>query len=148
MSGQSERMPTAEMLRNIEREWSVLLEEIAKVPADRAAEPGVTGEWSVKDLLGHVAFWDDQVLEDIARDRQGLPPLQNDWQAMNDRSFAERKELSYERQLRDFDDSHRAVIEALSAIDEIDPQIVGVDTWEHYTEHAAEIRAWRERNGF
>ena len=33
-------------------------EFLAAIPADELQQPGANGEWSAKDLIGHVTFWD------------------------------------------------------------------------------------------
>ncbi len=41
-----------------------VLNLLAKVPEGERATPGIGGgEWSVKDLLGHLAFWEELALE-------------------------------------------------------------------------------------
>jgi len=39
----------------------------------------VIGEWSLKDLFGHLAFWDDHATEEIERALAGLPREDNAW---------------------------------------------------------------------
>ena len=38
--------------------WHALLAEVDGIPGERQEEPGAAGGWSVKDVLGHVAYWD------------------------------------------------------------------------------------------
>lgn len=33
-------------------------EALAQVPAAHLTQPGVNGEWSVKDILAHIAWWE------------------------------------------------------------------------------------------
>lgn len=48
----------AELLSDIEREHDALLALLADIPADRYGEAGVWGDdWSVHDLLAHLAEW-------------------------------------------------------------------------------------------
>ena len=60
--------------------WGRLLSGVGRVPIDRTEEPGVTGDWSLKTLLGHIAFWDQFEIEHIAN-RHELGEI--DWQPIN-----------------------------------------------------------------
>ena len=41
------------------------------IPADRREQPGVCGEWSIKDLLGHLAYWDEVRIARLEADAAG-----------------------------------------------------------------------------
>ncbi len=62
-------------LERIEASWRELTEALAGIPEERLTEPGVAGEWSVKDLMGHIAFWDEQALLAAERHLAGQPPV-------------------------------------------------------------------------
>ena len=38
---------------------------LAGLPEERIDEPGVCGVWSVKDLVHHVAYWENNVAEEL-----------------------------------------------------------------------------------
>lgn len=134
-------------LEHLARSWQNLLDADAGIPEERMVEPGVVGEWSVKDVLAHVAYWDNDRLERIDRFVNGLPePDETDWQAVNERVYAERRDWPLADVRRDLLDTHERLLTALCHAPGYDHALLQED-WEHYDEHAAEIRAWRARVG-
>src|SRR5215211_2477033 len=61
------------LLLRIEEAWRQLFAVLDDIPEERLSDPGVIGEWSLKDLFGHLAFWDDHATEEIERALAGLP---------------------------------------------------------------------------
>jgi Mycothiol maleylpyruvate isomerase N-terminal domain len=121
-------------LEQVNSSWQSLQQAIEGISDERMAEPGVAGEWSVKDLLAHVAYWDDP----------DLPDSGGDWQPINERVASERANWSLAEVRNNLTETHERMLTALRAKPDIDPgQVIG--DWEHYDEHAAEIRAWREK---
>jgi hypothetical protein len=138
----------AEMLDRIAGAWREWLVAIEDLPDDRVDEPGVCGHWSVKDLVPHMALWDLQAVEDIDRHLAGLPGRRNDWQGMNDDSARISRPGLYRLQLVEMHAAHRRLIEAVRDLDDhMDPEMIAVDTWDHYPEHTAQVRAWRAASG-
>src|SRR5947208_7237268 len=45
------------LLRRLDKAWAALKESYAGLSDRQLTEPGVTGDWSVKDTLAHVATW-------------------------------------------------------------------------------------------
>ena len=150
----AEREPPAhrdELIARVEEAWRRLLTAIEGTPDERLAEPGAAGDWSVKDLFGHVAFWDEHALTEIDRALQGLPREDNEWQAMNDADYAARRERTAHEQRAAMHLAHAALMERLRAIANSDAAQVDagirVDTYEHYDDHLQGIEQWRQRAG-
>jgi uncharacterized protein (TIGR03083 family) len=127
-------MTRDDILAQIDASWTNLTDAIPGIPADRFAEPGVCGDWTVKDLLGHVAFWDRVGADHAARELAGEPKPdgESDWPV--------------DQILTELETAHRAFLDAYRALPNLRPAHVQED-WEHYDEHAAEIRSWRKREG-
>ena len=51
-------MKKEQLLGKIDVAWSALQESYAGLSESQLTEPGVTGEWSVKDILAHVTTWE------------------------------------------------------------------------------------------
>jgi uncharacterized protein (TIGR03083 family) len=136
-----------EIIARVEQSWTALNAALDGIPPDRLAEPGVCGDWSVKDLLGHVAFWDRHAVETFRRRAAGEEPEGIDWRAANDRDAAAKANRDFASQQTEFDDAHAEIVDTLRSTPNLDPDQIKVDTWDHYDEHAAEIRAWRQREG-
>lgn len=133
-------MTKQDVLSAIDREWNAWLAELARVPAERRETP-VVGDWSVKDLVGHVALWDTQVLEDISRHLRGLPPLENDdTQQRNDTAWARNRSRGSDELEQEMHAAHARMLDAIGQASGVDAEQVAVDTWEHYAEHGDELR--------
>jgi hypothetical protein len=141
-------MTKEEILAQIDRSWANFTEAIAGLPADRLGESGVSGHWSAKDVIGHVAFWDRYTAEQAQRQLSGEPEPdgEHDWQALNDQDQAAKADWEAVRILAELDAAHVKILTAYRALPTLDADNVKED-WEHYDEHAAEIRAWRARAG-
>ena len=134
--------PVSEMLPLIDQAWSRFQAALDRVPAARIAEPGVCEQWSVKDLIGHVAFWDGQVIDDIDGYIARRPALKNPWNDWNAAEAAKRAGMSIEVLFAELTATHERMLARLSSVTEIDLEMIAVDTWEHYVEHAQEIERW------
>jgi hypothetical protein len=144
------------------QEWRAV---IAEVPAERLAEPGVSGEWSVKDIVAHVAFSEWWLAEFIrARAWPAVPDAMNvaDADERNAAYFALRRHDAAEVILDEAARWHNELVEAIVAASDAeiaDTALLGMppgDRWRfdslvqgagvrHYPEHIAAIRAWLAR---
>jgi len=141
-------------LERLERSWRGLTEALEGIPEERLGEPGAVGRWSVKDVMGHVAFWDEQALLAAERHLAGQPPVRvPDWEGMNERQAVARADRSAAEQRAEMGRAHELIVALLESRPPLDPAAVGLcgcleeDTYQHYDEHARDIRAWRERVG-
>jgi hypothetical protein len=143
----------AAKLARLDATWRALLDAIDGIPEHRLTEPGVCGEWSMSDLLGHIAFWDRYGLE-RGRDSLEQRPFQSvPWEEMNEQDVAQRRGRAPAENRADMETAHAEML-AFVAVAPRDPDLLlpmlvrmGMDTDDHYEEHAAEIRAWRMREG-
>ena len=126
--------------------WSRWLQTLDQVDPARRDEKVLDDNWSIKDLVAHTTFWDAEVLTDIQRWQHGRPPVSNDWQRMNDESHAAHKVRPYDLLRVEMHLVHQVVRDAVSQLPENCPEElierIAVDTWDHYDEHARQIRAW------
>ena len=138
-------MTKDEILRQIDESWAALNAALDGIPESALARPGVCGNWSITDLLGHIAFWDRQALEEARRRAAGEAPRRLDWQAMNEENAAANAQRDLADLKAEFDSVHAELVSTLGSLETLYPESIKVDTWEHYDEHAADIRGWRER---
>ncbi|HET8522724.1 MAG TPA: maleylpyruvate isomerase N-terminal domain-containing protein [Thermomicrobiales bacterium] len=146
-----------ETLQQIDRSWANLLDALDGVPAESGAEPGACGEWSVKDLAGHIAFWASQAGPIATRQASAAPKPEGDndggsdggtdFQAINEEVAAKNSARSYDDLTRELHETHQQMVETLRNLPTLDPDWVAGNTFEHYDEHAAEIREWRRQRG-
>jgi hypothetical protein len=140
--------PLPPPLDRIEAAWRRWLDVLARVPDERAAEPGVTETWSVKDLIGHVAFWDEYAIVRCQEWLAGKPHGNVDWQQMNDADAAAGADLTLDEQRLRQETNHAALLAFLGEL-ALDPERaaslyerISDDTDIHYDDHAGQIAAW------
>jgi hypothetical protein len=121
-------------------------------------EPGVTGDWSVKDLLAHVTIWEEEALKHLpAIIAGGRPPRYSvtygGIDAFNARMVEQRRALSLSELLRQTEDTHRQLLEFIQHMpaEHVTRETrarrrLRLDTYSHYPIHTAMIHAWRERH--
>ena len=61
--GTSTTMKKQQVLQKLEQAWMGLQESHAGLSDAQLREPGVLGEWSVKDILAHVTAWEEEALK-------------------------------------------------------------------------------------
>jgi uncharacterized protein (TIGR03083 family) len=148
----------ADVLRSLDHSWNELHAVIDSMSENEMLEPGVVEEWSVKDLLGHIAFWANRAantLTDVEAGR-GDQVLGTESQAETDewnaREAEARKGKSLAEIREEFERAHQAARAALEPFpeDKLDEPFkernvvfsFGADTFAHYQEHASQIKAW------
>ena len=140
-----------ETLRRIAASWGRWLESFAGIADDRLSEPGACDGWSVKDLIGHVAYWDADALADIERIMTGGSWQPQDVDARNAAAATANANRGLNELRTEMVRLHDAVVVALRGLAPDDPRTrqicreIAEDTWQHYDEHTAHVRAWRAR---
>src|SRR5205807_10077313 len=56
-------MDKQQLLKQLEKAWTTIEESYAGLSDAQLTEPGVMGEWSVKDILAHVTTWEEEALK-------------------------------------------------------------------------------------
>jgi hypothetical protein len=149
------------MLRDLDAAWDDLQAVLGSLDEIEMQQPGITGDWSVSDLLGHMAFWarrSAEALRLLAAGRESeieAPANEQELDAWNAREAAGRGGLTPAETLAECTRSHQAARSALAAAD---PERLGIevkgwttahrfaeDTSRHYREHAEQIRAWQRQ---
>ena len=124
---------------------------LAGLPEERIDEPGACGVWSVKDLVHHVAYWENHEAAEIEGLLRGEPRPDHGegdwWQAVNDAVAPTWKARSYVDARRELTDAHTRLVAALDGFKSGDEPDVGADTWEHFDEHRADIDRWKAESG-
>ena len=145
------------LLRRLDHAWKALQESYAGLSEGELVEPGVTGTWSVKDIIAHVTWWEEEALAHLPVILAGgRPPRYSvaygGIDAFNAKMTKQRRDLSLAEVLRHRDDVHRRLIVLVRSAPET--QVTGetrfrrrlrLDTYGHYPKHALAIRGWRER---
>ena len=145
------------ILDRLERAWRDFEEAHAGLSDEDMLRPGVTGLWSVRDLLAHVTWWEEEALKHLPLIlRGGTPPrykiAYGGIDAFNALLTERKKSLSL-RQVRDeHAATHRRLVAYLESVPEDQfrsaarfSRRLRLDTYAHYPLHAAAIRKWRSR---
>ncbi len=149
-------MDRQQLLKRLNKAWAALKESYTGLSDARLTEPGVTGDWSVKDILAHVTTWEEEALKHLPLIMAGgRPPryaTSGGIDAFNARMTEQKRGLSLSDVRRQLDETHRRLVDFIRSAPE--DQLAGetrfrrrlrLDTYSHYPLHAEAIRAWRER---
>ena len=142
------------LLARLGSAWAELQESYAGLPDAMLLEPGVMGEWSLKDVLAHVNTWEEEALRHLpVIAHGGTPPryaASGGIDAFNARMAERKRDLPLAEVQRRLDESHRRLVELVRGAPE--DQLAGdtrfrrrlrLDTYAHYRLHAEAIRRWR-----
>ena len=150
-------MTRTQLLKRLDEAWEALKASYSGLSEAEMLEPGVEGDWSVKDIIAHVTSWEEEALKHLPRILAGgKPPRYSDVyggiDAFNAQVIAERRKLSLAEVLRQRDETHQRLIAFLQTVpeDQIARETrfrrrLRLDTYGHYQEHAEAIRRWRAR---
>jgi hypothetical protein len=137
---------TEELLEREDQAWGALVDAFSAVPEDRRSEPGVVPGWSVHDMVWHCGYWAGyvvDVLERIARGESGDDSL--DWEGINDEVVKEGRAMSWDEVVVGSERNRERVRDALRSLPSLTDEAIEEfrgETFEHYEEHTAEIRAF------
>jgi hypothetical protein len=151
-------MNRQQLLKQLDKAWTVLKESYAGVSESQLTEPGVTGHWSVKDIIAHVTTWEEEALKYLPLLLTGGKPPRYSKQyggidAFNAQMTEQKRGLSLSDVLRQQEDTHHRLIDYVQNAPEEQftretrfRRRLRLDTYSHYPKHAKAIRAWRERS--
>ncbi|MBA2450341.1 MAG: ClbS/DfsB family four-helix bundle protein [Chloroflexi bacterium] len=142
------------LLKRLGAAWAALEASYAGVPDSRLVEPGVMGDWSVKDILAHVTTWEEEALKHLPLIVEGgRPPRYVTYggiDAFNAQMTEQKRGRSLSDVRRQLIETHRRLVDFIQSAPE--DQLTGetrfrrrlrLDTYGHYPEHAEAIRQWR-----
>ena len=141
----------------LDKAWKDFQESYAGLTDSQLQVPGVTGAWSVRDIVAHVTTWEEEALRHLPLIlKNGRSPrysaMYGGIDVFNARMTEEKKGLSLPEVLRQMNDIHGRLIDFIEAVPE--DQFRGetrfrhrlrLDTYSHYPKHSRAIRQWRER---
>jgi hypothetical protein len=149
-------MDKQRLLKKLDQAWAALQASYAGLPHARLIEPGVTGDWSVKDILAHVTTWEEEALKHLPLIMAGgRPPRYVTYggiDAFNAKMTEAKRRLPLPEVLRQLDDTHARIADFVRATPDAQwaaPRVrrrLKLDTYSHYPEHAEAIRTWRGRS--
>jgi hypothetical protein len=150
-------MDRQQLLKQLAKAWASFKESYAGLSDAQLREPGVTGKWSVRDIVAHVTTWEEEALKYLPLILQGKrPPLYSHHyggiDAFNALMTERKKDLSLAGVLRQLDDNHRRLLDYLESVPEENfthesrfRRRLRADTYSHYPKHAKAILRWRQQ---
>lgn len=130
---------------------------LGDVDAELVTVPGVVGEWSVRDLVVHVAAWSEHAVNalELAASGRGaeFAYSSGDTDAMNERILAEARTISPADALAREEAAYAEFRQRVAALDpglrhlelgngDRVEDVIRYDGPDHYAEHAEHLRAW------
>jgi len=159
-------MDKSELLNELQKEygqWKALLDQIG---LERMDQPGVTGHWSIKDIVAHLTGWRRRTVARLQAAQRSEPEPPPPWPVhlqTDDEINAWIYESNYERPVREvLEESHQVFQQLLAAIEAL-PDVVLMDPHAYlpwlegnplnasrifahfHDEHEPDIRAWWAR---
>ena len=151
------RSSREKLMATIGQRWDELLASVDGLSDEEMLEPGVVGDWSVKDILAHVTTWEEEALKHLPEIAAGKPQqrykdVYGGLNAFNALKFAENRERSLDEVRRRLTNVHARLLDYLETVpDELLHSRerfrtrLRWDTYSHYPLHAEHVSAWRVR---
>ncbi len=148
-------MVRAQLLKRLDKAWVAFKASYAGLAEAELLEPGVTGNWSVRDIIAHVTWWEEEALTHLPLILEGGRPPRYSVKyggidAFNAQMTEQKKSLSLSEVLQQQGDTHRRLIEYIQRAPEEQftretrfRRRLRLDTYSHYPKHAQAIRKWR-----
>lgn len=158
-------MRKVDILQELNEARTDLLDAIAGLTHDQMMRPGVVGMWSVKDLLSHLVAWESELVTSLNQVQNGRMPSIlriDDIDGWNEEQYHAGARRLLEAVRADFDGVHHMLLQIVNDFDEQSlvnnrryrwmegeplAYLIEENATLHERDHAADIRAWREREG-
>jgi hypothetical protein len=148
-------MNRSQLLKRLDKAWDAFKASYVGLSDAEVMEPGVTDGWSVRDIIAHVTWWEEEALTHLPHILDGgKPPRYSDTyggiDAFNAQQAELKRNLSLSEVLRQQNETHRRLIDFIQTVPE--DQLIGetrfrhrlrLDTYSHYPQHTEAIRKWR-----
>ena len=159
-------MDKTELLAMIQSDREQLDGILATLSAEQMCQATLEHDWSVKDVLAHIAAWERRCVGWIQAGFRSEKPdkpeagyIQEDINKLNEKTFQENRNRSLDDVQSDYRQSYQQILAQVHALSEDDitnPQrftwtkgrtlvpYIAANTYEHYQEHIEQIQRWLE----
>ena len=125
-----------QLLKDIHTERRRLEKNLSALSAEDKIQPGVTGTWSVKDILAHLIAWERLFLDWYRTGILGcsfaVPPVgisQKSIDTLNQQIYEANQWRSLDEILAEFQASYRQIVTVIETIPEADMFLQGRSRW-------------------
>jgi hypothetical protein len=158
-------MSKSSLITELNLEHRQMLELVQGFGKNDFDQAGASGEWTAKDVFGHLAYWNGEAAKAIAlaaRGERPAPWLDGNIEEINQREAQARQAQALHKVMDEFRTSQHAVVNALErATDaQLERQVdyksddgkVANGTWvaqawlNHYRKHREAMQAWLNKN--
>ncbi len=152
-------MNKQQLLQKLDLAWTAFTESFAGLSDAQMAEPGVMGDWSVKDIVAHVTTWEEEALKYLPVILEGRRPPRYSTKyggidAFNAQMSAKKRDLRVAEVLGQLHETHGRLVDYIQSVPEAQfatetpfRHRLRLDTYSHYPLHARAIREWRGQQG-
>lgn len=149
-------MGKQKIFQQLHQTWEDLTSSFSDLSVERLDNHLETGDWSIKDILGHVTTWEGEALKclPIILHGERPPSYRREYggiDSFNALQTQHKAELPIAQVLEDFHATHQRLMAYLESVPEENftsgtrfLRRLGWDTFKHYPEHAKTIREWRK----
>ena len=139
----------------LDAEWTAFNESYSGLTDSQMVEPGVVGDWSVKDIIAHITIWENEALKHLPMVANGSRPPRysityGGIDAFNAQMIESARNLSLADVRKQAAETHAHLVaylgtvpEDLLASDSRFRRRLRLDTYSHYPIHTEQIRKWR-----
>ncbi len=154
-----DKITLIQTLRAERKQWQTLLTHVSE---ERMVQPGVAGEWSVKDIIAHVMWYERETVGVLQQRAFVGSPLWNvSLEERNAAMVAESRTYSLkeiqtqaqqvlEQLIQAIQELSEADLNNASSLRDIPPklhdwlpwQVIASNSYEHYQQHIPSLQAW------
>jgi hypothetical protein len=152
-----------DLLQTVDKAWKELNSLIEKVTEEDRLIPGVEVDWSIKDIMAHIAAWERFGMDRIHSARTGEPfqfPVIKSDDFVNDFNagvYETNAATPLSQVAEEYQSAHEELLEMIGLVDDDFLQstlpfdwagdltamvFLSANTHWHYIEHASSIRGW------
>ncbi len=154
-----EPLTVSELLALVEETFESWMHLLESVPGDKFEQSGVSGDWSLKDIIAHITWHEEQMVEVIeARALVGSEWWELPTPDRNARIYEEYKSTPLQDVLDDARATHQQLVHWIGTLTDEDlngsasfegmppdwllGEILAQNAFLHYGDHAAAVSRW------
>ena len=149
-------MKRDQLAKRLDVRWRELHDAFQGLPQNVLLEHGVVGHWSIRDVLTHVATWEEEALKalPVILDGGPLPRYSNLYggiDAFNAQAQERKQDLNLEEVFAELEETHQRLLSLLDGVPDAAfaresrfLRRLRQDTYGHYREHARQVQTWRQ----
>ncbi len=150
-------MDRQQLLSKLDGAWADFEQSFVGLTDAQMVESGVVGDWSVKDILGHVTTWEEEALKSLPLILERRKPpkysvLYGGIDAFNAQESERRRGLPLADILSQLERTHSRLVSFVEGVAEEQftrdtpfRHRLRLDAYSHYPLHARMIREWRAK---